>query len=106
LSRGAVPSHAEAQRRRDLLERLAFRIDREAPCDDGGDQHQAGADRIADEHVRPTAGLDQRAEQRRRGKAAGTGPDRVEDRDGDRAHLERKHLARRQVRRTAPRPTR
>ena len=57
-------------------------------------------DRIADEYIGSAAGFDQRAEQRRRGETADAGADRVEDRDRERAHLEREHLAHRQVGRT------
>ena len=52
---------------------------------------------IAHEHIGAAAALDQRAEERRRGEAADAGADRVEDRDRDRAHLQREHFAHREV---------
>src|SRR4051812_20157650 len=85
---------------RDLLERLAFRVDGVAPCDGGRRNDERRADRIAEEDPVAAAGLDQGAEQRRCGEATRARADRVEDRDGECAHFQREHLADCEIRRT------
>src|SRR5690349_18502629 len=74
-------------RRRDLLERLALGVDAMAQRYQPGGDHEQGAEAVAGGHRVAAAGADQPAEQQRRDEAAGAGPDRIEHRDREAAHL-------------------
>ena len=86
----AISSRNKRQRPRHRFQRLAFGVGAPSPRNEPRRDHQHGAQEIADEHARARAGIDQRAEQPGADDAADPGADRVEERDGERAHLDGK----------------
>ena len=92
LRRRASPRH-----RRDLLERLALRVHAKRRRNNPAHGHQDGADQVRVEDARALAGLDERAEERRRGQTPRARPHAVEERDRHAAQLDGKELAHREV---------
>jgi hypothetical protein len=80
------------KRRCHVLERFSFGVDTDEGFDDSAENHQGGADEIADQQGRLRAGADDPAEEDRRPYSAGQGSEGVEDRDSESTNLERENF--------------
>src|SRR5947209_139490 len=78
------------QRASNGFQRPALGRDSIAPGDDRGCYHQPGTKQVACEQTVARSGIDQRAKQGWASHAPDSRPYRIKQRDGERAHLERK----------------
>ena len=76
-----------------MFERFAFGVDAEEGFDDRTDDHQDGADEVADKQRRFRTGADDPAEEDWSPYSAGQGAEGVEDGNREGANLEGKDFA-------------